>query len=48
MLAGEAGQQRSQAGREGRGTGEQLRLVPIAAYHDEVQVREFVHGAGDG
>ena len=48
MLASEAGQQRSQAGREGRGTGEQLRLVLIAAYHDEVQVREFVHGAGDG
>jgi hypothetical protein len=48
MLASEAGQQRSQAGREGGGTGEQIRLVLIAAYHDEVQVREFVHCAGDG
>jgi hypothetical protein len=48
MLAGEAGQQRAQAGREGGGTGEQFRLVLIPADHDEVQVREFVHGAGDG
>jgi hypothetical protein len=48
VLAGEAGQQRPQAGREGGGTGKQFRLVLIPADHDEIQVREFVHGAGDG
>ncbi len=48
VLAGEAGQQRPQAGREGGGVGEQLRLVLAAADHDEVQVGEFVHGAGGG
>jgi hypothetical protein len=48
VLAGEAGKQRSQAGREGAGVAEQLRLGLVAADHDEVQVREFVHGPGGG
>jgi hypothetical protein len=48
VLAGEAGKQRSQAGRERGGVAEQFRLVLVAADHDEVQVREFVHGPGCG
>jgi hypothetical protein len=48
VLAGEAGKQRPQAGREGGGVAEQFGLVLVAADHDEIQVREFVHGPGGG
>jgi hypothetical protein len=48
VLAGEAGQQRPQGGREGGGVAEQFRLMLVPADDDEVQVREFVHGPGGG
>ena len=37
-----------QAGREGGGVAEQFGLMLVAADQHEVQVREFVHGAGGG
>jgi hypothetical protein len=48
VLAGEAGKQRPQAGREGGGRRGAIRAGARRGSHDEVQVREFVRGPGGG